>query len=171
MYTSLIAAVAAAVWLAHYERSVVAWGVAGLSAVLLLPNVGLPTWNGPVHVPAFFSQGLYQRYLHPGELVVVIPFRGGTSMLWQAEADMSFRMPFGYVGPKPVGFVPSLATKELSTNRPGAVDPSLLAAYLHSHHVEAVLVKSDVAPAWRPLLSALHVTPVSVGGLELYRLK
>src|SRR5207248_5115053 len=117
MYASLVASVAAAVWLTEYERSPVAWGVAAVSAALLLPNVALPTWNGPVHVPAFFSQGLYQRYLHPGAMVVVIPFRGGTSMLWQAEAGMSFRMPFGYVGPKPVGFVPSLATKELSTNR------------------------------------------------------
>jgi hypothetical protein len=171
MYTSLIAAVAAAVWLAEHRDSVAAWGVVGLSALLLLPNVGLSTWNGPVHVPAFFTQGLYRRYLTPGELVVVIPFRGGTSMLWQAAADMSFRMPFGYVGPKPIGFVASPATKELSTNRPGSVDPSQLLAYLHSHHVQAVLVKSAVASAWRPLLSALHVAPVSVGGIELYRLK
>src|SRR5436190_12890986 len=171
MYTSLIASVAATVWLAEHERSVAAWAVVGVSVTLLLPNVGLPTWNGPVHVPAFFTRGLYQRYLKPGELVVVLPFRGGTSMLWQSEADMSFRMPFGYVGPKPVGFVPSTATKELSTNRPDAVEPSVLFNYLRSHHVDAVLVKSDVAPAWKPLLSGLRVRPVSVGGVELYRLQ
>ncbi len=39
-------------------------------------------------LPAFITQGLYRRYLRPGEIVVVLTHRGNAGMLFQAAAEL-----------------------------------------------------------------------------------
>ena len=86
------------------------WGgsVAGglLAAVLLLPL--LPAWPytaASADVPAWFTQGA--RSLPAGSNAVIYPFATSaddSAMLWQAMANLQFRMPGGFaVIPGPTG--------------------------------------------------------------------
>lgn len=77
-----------------------------LALVVLLPLV--PAWPyaaGPASVPAWFTQGA--RSLPAGSTAVVYPLATGaddSAMLWQAMAQMQFRMPGGFaVIPGPTG--------------------------------------------------------------------
>ncbi len=77
-----------------------------LAVVLLLPLV--PAWpyaSAAADVPAWFTHGA--RSLPPGTNAVVYPLAttaDASSMLWQAMADMDFRMPGGFaVIPGPTG--------------------------------------------------------------------
>ncbi len=48
-------------------------------------------------LPPFITDGLYQRYLRPGETVVVVTHRGNAGLLFQAEAGFYFRVTGGYI--------------------------------------------------------------------------
>ena len=87
------------------HRGAVAWS-AGLAVVVLLPLV--PAWPyaaAPADVPAWFTGAA--RSLPAGSAAVIYPLASSTndsSMLWQAMADMEFRMPGGFaVIPGPTG--------------------------------------------------------------------
>jgi hypothetical protein len=87
------------------KRGAIAWS--GLLAlVVLLPLV--PAWPysaAPAAVPTWFTNGA--RSLPAGSAALVYPLASSTndeSMLWQAMADMNFRMPGGFaVIPGPDG--------------------------------------------------------------------
>lgn len=74
-----------------------ALAVAGLTVVAsLLPDLSYP--STPVSVPRFFTDGTV-RMIPVGSVALVAPFQQlypADPMLWQAEADMRFRMPQGY---------------------------------------------------------------------------
>jgi dolichyl-phosphate-mannose-protein mannosyltransferase len=84
--------------------------LAVLAAVFvpLIPNLPYPSTASAS--PSFFESGA--RQLPPGSVVLVAPFAGvsgGTTrpMLWQARADLRFRMPEGYVINPTARFDPS----------------------------------------------------------------
>jgi hypothetical protein len=84
--------------------------LAVLAAVFvpLIPNLPYPSTASAS--PSFFESGA--RQLPPGSVVLVAPFAGvsgGTTrpMLWQAKADLRFRMPEGYVINPTARFDPS----------------------------------------------------------------
>lgn len=87
------------------RRGAIAWsGV--LAVVVLLPLV--PAWPysaAPADVPAWFTSAA--RSLPAGSAALIYPLASSTndsSMLWQAMADMNFRMPGGFaVIPGPTG--------------------------------------------------------------------
>jgi Dolichyl-phosphate-mannose-protein mannosyltransferase len=79
-------------------RPVAVAAVVALAFVPLLPN--LPYASSAAFTPTFFASGA--RQLSLGSVALIAPLAGvagGTTqpMLWQAEADMRFRMPDGYV--------------------------------------------------------------------------
>ncbi|MFN2463691.1 MAG: hypothetical protein ABR573_07305, partial [Candidatus Dormibacteria bacterium] len=80
--------------------------VGALGLVALLPPLTYPA--GRNDVPAFFRRGGV-NHLNPGDVAVVTPLVLGASetMLWQASADMRFRMPGGYM------FIPGPGTNLL----------------------------------------------------------
>ena len=64
----------------------------------LPPGFTAPATMHPVNqLPAFITEGLYRRYLHPGEIVVILTHRGNAGMLFQADADFYFRIAGGYI--------------------------------------------------------------------------
>ncbi len=148
------------------------WGLVVVACVL--PNLidpnpsNIGTWNNP----AFFSQGLYRRYLTRGENV--LPIRWGLlseSPMWQAETHMYFNLASGYFTTVlPHGWVGTL-TRDLTRNTPHVGrDAPRVRGLVASKHVSDVLVSDNELRAWAPVLRAagLHAGP-DVGGVTLFR--
>jgi hypothetical protein len=176
MYLWLVTGIIVAVWLGARPRSPARWALVLVAAIAIAPDLSALPYHVEARLPPFFSQGLYRRYLEPGEVVLVLPLsrqRPGLSahdMYWQAETDMYFRLATGYTA----GFVPAgnraRMVRCLRQDRPELVRPRAFVDYILQQGVETVIVSPGYAKRWRPLLSLLEVDPVEVGGLTLYEL-
>jgi hypothetical protein len=176
MFVSLVVALIVALWLAEPARrpwAKLLLGVAGI--VLLLPNQTLPYWRGEPVDPPFFTTQLYKDHLRPDETVLVIPYGlNGNSMLWQAETDMYFRMPGGYIAPDvPVGYWRDpVARVLLNPDVEGPVTPQRLRLPLRDFIVRrgvGAVIIGDSSPApWAAVIESLGVRPAHVGDVLVY---
>jgi hypothetical protein len=141
----------------------------GAACVMLLPNIWSPDMHDPARSPEFFTDGLYHRYLQPGETIVFIHPGKGDEMLAQADAHFSFRLAQGHTGIAPPQFRGTPGFEQIDTGNPAGLTPTVLSEFLALHHVTAVVVQDSVAGQWRELLTGtLRVQPVSVGGVDVY---
>ena len=120
-------------------------------------------------VPAFIADGLYQRYLSPGEIVVVVSQRGNAGMLFQADAGFYFRIAGGFVNasmsrgdalPMPV----ALLTHPTHDRAKG------FDAYVRAAGVGAIIVEQAWAEPWTKVFDHLGLPKTSVGGVIVYRI-
>jgi len=173
LYAFLALAVIAALWLG--DSGVPRWiRAAAALAVLasIAPNLSAGFWTSALDVPSFFSDGLYAKYLSPGETVVVLPYGiNGNSMAWQLRSGWYFRMAGGYAGNPPAEFRqwPIVrAFYRVGTDAlPDAGDQ--LKAFLAAHRATAVLVDDREADIWRSLMATLNTAPVEAGAMTIYR--
>lgn len=101
LFTSLIAAIIAALWLAMPGRRMARLVVALLACVVLLPKPH--PWR-PVPTAAFFAPGRVQQVLGPNPRLLVLPFAiNGPSSFWQMQNRFGYTQVGGYLGfpPKP----------------------------------------------------------------------
>jgi hypothetical protein len=160
-------------------RARIAVGVAlAAVAVSLLPK---PIPAIAFETPAFFTSAALER-IAPGGVAVVVPFRNSVNaMVWQAQADMRYRMPSGRIfTPKPtphLGPAPSPLVNELFAIEGGdAFVPltgeqrRLLLDDMRRIGVTAVVVgPSQHAPEVVDLFSQLlGLPPHTVGGVQLW---
>jgi hypothetical protein len=137
-----------------------------------LPNTSAAYWSTSVDVPMFFKSGDYREYLSKGEVVLVLPYAWtGNSMLWQAGTGMYYAMAEASTAPPPISFRRWPIFTALSGRAcvPEAVEQ--FKALLEDNRVQAIIVTDDVFPTWRKLLSDLHLEPVKVADVRLYRLR
>ena len=186
VFGSLALAIALAVWLAAPTRSRLVKGARwalGLLAVAAIitdaptsyqavipvpPGIKAPATARPVNqLPAFITQGLYRRYLHPGEIVVVFTARGNAGMLFQAAANFYFRIAGGYINASltPVDAVPHQLTL---VAHPSKGADRVFEAYLRSAGVGAILVEQAWEFPWIHNLNSLGLHGTSVGGVIVY---
>lgn len=173
LYAFLALAIITALWLG--DSAVPRWvRVAAALAVIasIAPNLSASFWTSALDVPSFFSDGLYAKYLSPGETVVVLPYGiTGNSMAWQLQSGWYFKMAGGYAGNPPVEFRqwPIVrAFYRVGTDAlPDAGDQ--LKAFLAAHRATSVLVDDREAAIWRPLMATLNTAPVEAGAMTLYR--
>jgi hypothetical protein len=181
----LVLAIALAVWLAAPVRSRLLrgarWGLGLLAVAAIItdaptsyqavnpapPGYSLPSTVRAVNqLPAFITQGLYRRYLRPGEIVAVITARGNAGMLFQAAANFYFRIAGGYINASltPVNAVPHPLT--LVAN-PSKVADRMFADYLRSAGVGAILVEQAWQYPWTGNFTRLgmHGTAGSLGAV------
>jgi hypothetical protein len=172
LYMWLAVAVAVAAWLALPGRlRWLRWAVVVLSAVLILPDVASPPYHPPVRVPPFITDGLYRRYLSPGEIVLIVPYGKGGEMLWQADAEMYFRIPRGYIGPLPAPYVNQPLARNLATGLPSTIPaPFQLRTFLQLHQVDAIAVADPHPKAWDDLIRPIGGKSIHAGDVDLYRL-
>jgi len=161
-------------------------GLLGLLAVALVPLIpNLPYPSSASASPAFFDSGAHK--VRTGSVVLVAPFAGvsgGTTrpMLWQAEADLRFRMPEGYVIDPQARFDPADRGSQLFRRMAriqggGTVEPltdaerrDMRCTLLHLG-VQSVVVgpmprgRADMIETYRDLLGSDHI---STGGVELW---
>jgi hypothetical protein len=139
------------------------------SVTPLPPNYKPPaTLRAVNQLPAFLTEGLYRQYLRPGEIVVVLTHRGNAGMLFQASANFYFRIAGGYINASltPVNAIPHPLTLAA---HPSAVADRMLADYLRSAGVGAILVEQAWEDPWmRNLSTRLGMRGTSAGGVTVY---
>jgi hypothetical protein len=173
MYLFLSLAIMTAIWLSavSFGRGTkVAIGIGTI--VFMLPNASASYWMSTRSTPLFFSSGLYPRYLAKDEVVIPIPFGGkGECMLWQATADMYFRMAGGWTVPMPSEYAswPIMDSFAYGTTLPDAGDQ--LKAFMANHYATAIILSDNDKDRrlWLSILQDLDVRPIAIGGVSLYR--
>jgi hypothetical protein len=141
-----------------------------VAAVTLLPNVFEPGLHGVASVPGYFVDDLWRGTLAPGETVLILHGEKGQEMLWQAATWMGFSMAQGHSGPEPASFRGDPIWGAIREDLPGELDPDAFLAWLHEHHVLAVIADQGSAARWATELRlAIGDTPMRVGGVDVYR--
>lgn len=198
VYMFLGLAIVAAMWLSNRRRGLGLRLVAAAAVIVsVLPNLSARFWTVRVDTPRFFRDGIYKRYLAPGENVVILPYgHWGDSDIWLASTRMYFRMAGGYLSlvpaaPPAFAQYPIISSLDNLADMPGA--DQQLKAFLAQKDVGAVIVADQGSHLWLPapgdgpvalerkplsaadkrvvrrLFSGLGVPPIKVGGVTLYR--
>jgi hypothetical protein len=172
MYAFLILALIASLWLATAETRLASKIVLVAGVVLFnAPNLSATFWIRAANAPAFFSDGVYMRYLKRGETLLLLPYGdNGGAAFWQAQTRMYFNMVEGAGGAWPDNFIrwPVVESFRIRSYVPDT--KGQLKAFLAAHGVDAVIVADGDLAEWQPLLSTIGVVPIRSGGVSLYRL-
>lgn len=183
IFLYLLLALALALWLATPAKGQLArWGL-GLLAVAVMfadlptfaqatnpvpPGYTPPAAMRPVNqLPPFITDGLYKRYLRPGETVVIVTHRGNAGMLFQADADFYFRIAGGFINS-------SLTRQDalpvqvalLSHATPDRVRG--FREYVRQAGIGAVIVEKAWAEPWMSVFGRIGLHGTSVGGVTVY---
>jgi hypothetical protein len=191
LFGYLALAMALALWLAAVDRSWLAragrWVIAVVAVGAIFANLptfaevvvpppprhwtpAIPSLQPTNAPPAFFSDGLYRRYLTPGEIVVIVSHRGNAGMLFQAETGFYFRIDGGFINaslsrvdalPLPVAALSDLTP----ANKLG------FEAYIQDSGVGAIIVERAWSEEWMYNFGQLGLKSTTVGGVTIYDTK
>jgi hypothetical protein len=117
--------------------------------------------------PAFFSDGLYRRYLTPGEIVVVVSQRGNAGMLFQAETDFYFRIDGGFINAS-LSQVDALPLPVAAVNDLTPASKLGFESYIQESGVGAIIVERAWSEEWMYNFGQLGLKGVTVGGVTIY---
>src|SRR5205823_2329607 len=126
----------------------------GVVVVTLLPNVRAAFWHAPAAPSPFEAAELPPA----GRTVLFVPFgrAGAQAMLWQAEADMSFRMAGGYVSCEiPREYERWQAVVALLRDDPTTTNRPEMRTFLVAHHVQLIVLSGTPRSRWSPLFASL----------------
>ena len=187
LFGYLVLAVVLALWLAAPVRSrlrlAARWGLAVLALAAIFANLptfaevvvppapaytpAVPSLQATNALPAFITDGLYRRYLKPGETVVVLSHRGNAGMLFQADTDFYFRNAGGFINASLNGgnAVP-LPVAQLSD--PSPAKERAFFRYVHQAGVGAVIVERAWSEKWMYVFDGLGLRGTTVGGVTVY---
>jgi hypothetical protein len=171
MYVALGVGLVLALWLAR-GASRWRWVLAALALIVIFPNPSESLWTSKVPRTTFFSQNLYERFIHPDDRVLVFPYGPiGWSMLWQAETQMRFHMVGGYLGPRKTQ--EEARWYELYHGFAGGPlppdAPRRLRRFLAEHDVRWIVVAPGAKPKIHRLVSTLRLPAIRSGDALLYR--
>jgi hypothetical protein len=156
MYVSLVAAIAAALYLAAPAAGFQRFGrfVLGvLACLVLIPNTHLHVWQ-PWPAQPFFTPQNVSRALGPKANVLILPFNQyGPGSAWQLDAGMQFTQSGGYTGFFPKAEQNFPVVPELLNGIPSAGFANDLSAFCALHHVDDILIGPGTPP---PLITAIN---------------
>ena len=187
LFCYLVLALVLALWLAAPVSSrlllAARWGLAVLALATIFAN--LPTFaevvGRPVQaytpavpslqptnaLPAFITDGLYRRYLKPGETVVVLSHRGNAGMLFQADTGFYFRNAGGFINASlNGGNALPLPVAQLSD--PSPAREREFSRYVHQAGVGAIIVERAWSEKWMYIFGDLGWRATTVGGVTVY---
>lgn len=172
MYLAFDAALIACIYFSETKNP--PWLRIGLASLSLLFLVADPAWrkvsSAAADEPLFCRSGEYKQYIAPGDNVLFLPHGGESmSLLWQAESGFYYRIPTGHVGmiPPTSADWPILESFIFGDEIPDFSEQ--LEAFLGANRVRTIIVEKHKQDRWPRLLAKLHITPVSVDGVLLYR--
>jgi hypothetical protein len=187
VFAVLVLAIALALWLARPDGSRLLrgarWGLGLLAVAAIITDTPTsyqavnplpPGYKPPAtmhavnQLPAFITQGMYHRYLRPGETVVILTHRGNAGMLFQAASGFYFRIAGGYINASltPVNALPHPVTL---LAHPSKVADRMFEDYARSSGLGAIVVEQAWAEPWMDNLgSKLGMPGTSAGGVTIY---
>ncbi|HET8822506.1 MAG TPA: hypothetical protein VFM57_13235 [Thermoleophilaceae bacterium] len=168
-FTFLVAAVAAALWLA-WRGGRWRWALALVAVAFLLPDPGNTIWRTPIGDPPLFEDDAHEAVLAESDRVITVP-AWGANMRWHAEAGFGFRLAGGYVGAFPHSYMRYPAWRTLLSGRLTPGSAAELRRFVRDKGVTVVLVDPQHGGPWRRLFGTLGVPPRRVGGMLVYRLR
>jgi hypothetical protein len=170
-----------ALWLsATPGRSWPRWALVGIGTVALLPSPWAEDeqdrsyWSVDRPVSEFFRDAGLRKGLGSQPNLLVLPYNqagNGNTLLWQAEADLSFSMPGGNITatvPPEFKCWPIVASLNAGDYRRGHLDD--LRLFLRAKRVDAVIVPVEEAAPLAPLLNGLPAQRRESGGVYVYDL-
>ena len=118
-------------------------------------------------LPPFITDGLYRRYLRPGEIVVVVTHRGNAGLLFQAAAGFYFRIAGGFINASLTRYtIPHPVLLVAHPSRPAI---EMFADYVRSAGVGAIIVEQAWEDPWmRNFGTVLGMRGTSAGGVTIY---
>ena len=184
----LVVAMALACWLASLDLSKVAraarWALAAVALAAIFADLptfaevvvpppprgwtpAIPSLKPANALPAFITDGMYRRYLSPGEIVVIVSHRGNAGMLFQADTDFYFRIAGGFINASlsSVDAIP-LPVEALSYLTPA--HQMNFEAYIQQAGVGAVIVERAWSEKWMYNFGKLGMKGITVGGVTIY---
>ena len=171
VFVTLALGVIAALWLSRAtgRAAWIRWAVVCVGLLLTIPHVETPPWHQPDVTPGFFTDGTWSTVLSPGETVAIVGQKKAQDMAWQADTNMGFVLPDGYLG-----VIPSLEktrfTNGLYPSGAGHAPTNAMGTWLTQSGVTAVVVLDQVRGWIEPSLRALGYTPVQEGdGVSVWR--
>ena len=187
LFGYLVLALVMALWLAAPASGRLALAVRWALAVLALAAIfaNLPTfaevvvprprpWTPAVPslqatdaMPAFFTDGLYRRYLKPGETVVVVSHRGNAGMLFQADTGFYFRIGGGFINAS-LTSVSALPPPVAQLSDPNPARERGFFSYLRHARVGAIIVERAWSERWMYVFGKLGMRGTTVGGVTVY---
>jgi len=169
-FAFLTAGLMTALWLSRTPR-VWRWLLAVAAIAVLLPNRGGRLFHESYAPPRFITHGAFKSRLTSRDRVLVIPFRGGHAMRWQAQARMRFALVGGYAQRLPSSYARWPVVASLESNVVGPGDRAGLARFLAAKRVTVVLVDARHRGPWPRLLAGMHLAAVPVAGVLMYRVR
>ena len=162
------------------------------AALFLFPNfhqTHRPMVEG-LYTPPFFKTHDYKKYISKKDNVLILPYRFGPAILWQALTNFHFNLAGGYLGLPIAAYANDPIFNALSQKTPGGVQPQDLLGFIKRHHVTKVIIldyhdyvqwKSthpfdmtfDMGnySAWEKIISPLCYPAIRTGGVVVYQLK
>jgi hypothetical protein len=194
-FGQLVLALLMALWLARVTKSKVAlaarWGLAVLSLAAIFANVptfasvigphkprphqwvqALPSQPPADQIPEFFTKGIYQKYIKPGENVVIVSHRGNAGMMLQAYTGYYFNVAGGFINaslsredalPPPVAALSHLPSQVRNQRIKD------FHAYVKSAHIGAIVVERAWSERWMYVFGKLGLKTDTVGGVTIFR--
>jgi hypothetical protein len=185
VFAVLVLSIALALWLAAPAGSkpvrALRWGLGLLAVAAIITDTPTsyqavnplpPGYRAPAtlhaanQLPAFITDGLYQRYLRQGEIVVILTQRGNGGMLFQAASGFFFRIAGGYINASltPTNALPHPVTL---LAHPSKAAIRLFDDYARSSGLGAIVVEQAWEEPWMNL-SKLGMRGASAGGVTIY---
>jgi hypothetical protein len=182
VYAWLAVAIIVALWLStQSQRNWGRWALVGLIAATLIPNIWLRgdaenirLWVTDRPVPEFFRDARLRQGLGTDPNLLVLPYNGasnGNTLVWQAEAGMSFSMPGGYITatiPDEFACWPIVGSLHTAYYRRDQV--GYLRSFVRAKEVDAIVVPVEDASPLEPLLGAFRTTRRRRGDVYIYEL-
>lgn len=182
LFLELIGAIMAALWLAQDVKRRISKVALGLAlAVMLVPSLQPGITFTPVDIPPFFSTTMYQRYIKPGDNLLILPLGAlRRDLQWQQQANFTFTLSTGYgvIIPHPEDILPILPLFNTSNPVPYIRQPAdaatanayqyYMAQYIATEHINGIVVRESYITQCAPYLAFLHETPIHAGGVWYY---
>jgi hypothetical protein len=186
VFGALVLAIALALWLAAPAKGklqlAARWSIGLLAAAVIISDSytsyidvhpvppGYITESGmhPVNqLPAFITDGMYRRYLRPGEIVVILTGRGNAGMLFQAASGFYYRIAGGYINASltPTDALPPYV---VLLAHPSKAAIRKFDDYARWQGLGALVVEHTWARPWMRNLPGLGMHGTSVGGVTIY---
>ena len=185
----LVLGIALSLWLASLTRSrllrAARWGLGVLALAAIFADLPTfaevvvpptpPAWKPAVagqtptnEVPPFFADGMYQKYIKPGETVVIVSHRGNAGMLFQADTGFYFKIAGGFINAS-LSRSDALPVPVAMLSYPTRARADAFKAYVKSANIGAVIVEQAWSENWMYVFGKIGLKATSVGGVTIYQ--